>query len=137
MRELHPTAISSKKEASNNKINKVAQASPGTKPQGKPDTHCYRCGKPGYKPAGCHFKEATCHFCGKMGQFVLQERKVKHNARKKPQPRQVMTKHPDDATDIRRRLPYNYQALLLQLYYQYYWRGYQYKWSLTQEQQFL
>ena len=84
MRELH-SASSSKKEASS-EVNKVIQAGkPESKPQGKSDTPCYRCGKPGHKSASCRFKEATCHFCGKLGHLksVCLTRKKTEAQRKK------------------------------------------------------
>lgn len=102
MRELHFTSSSKPKEA-NNEINKVAQAKSEPKPQGKPDSHCYRCGKPGHRSASCRFKEATCHFCGKVGHLksVCMARKKSETQRKKkePQPCPVNTLEPDNTAD--------------------------------------
>ena len=103
MRELHPATSSSKKETIKSKINKVAQAKPVTKPQGKPDMPCYHCGKPGHKPISCHFKEAICHFCNKVGHLkslYLSKKKSETQCKKKElQPHPVMTIYSDDATD--------------------------------------
>ena len=84
MRELH-SASSSKKEASS-KVHKVVQAGkPESKPQGKSDTLCYCCGKPGHKSASCHFEETTYHFCGKVGHLksICLARKKTEAQRKK------------------------------------------------------
>ena len=67
MCELHPTAASSgKRETSTgrNEINKLTQQK---STQSKSEVMCYHCGKPGHKPANCHYKELTYHFCGKVG----------------------------------------------------------------------
>ena len=102
IRELH-SASSSKKEASS-KVNKVVQAGkPESKPQGKSNMPCYRCGKPGHQSASCRFKEATCHFCGKVGHLksvCLARRRTEAQCKKKePQPRPVMTVKSDDTAD--------------------------------------
>ena len=113
MRELHSTS-SSKKEASS-EVNKVIQAGkPESKPQGKSDTPCYRCGKPGHKSASCRFKEATCHFCGKVGHLksvCLTRKKTEAQRKKKePQPRPVMTVKSDDTADTEHYPLYTLQS---------------------------
>ncbi len=39
---------------------------------------CYRCGRSNYPPAECHFRDATCHFCGRKGHIsrVCRSRKA-------------------------------------------------------------
>ena len=113
MRELH-TASSSKKDA-NSKVNKVVQTSqPESKSQGKPDMPCYRCGKLGYKAASCRFKEATCHFCRKVGHLksvcMARKKSKAQRTKKDPQTRQVMTVVPDDSTDTEHYPLYTLQS---------------------------
>ena len=68
------------REAKSSEMNKMVQAKSETKPQGSQMSVpcCCCCGKAGCNPATCHFKEATCLFCGKVDHL-----KSVCNARKK------------------------------------------------------
>ena len=48
--------------------------------QGKP---CYRCGKEGYLPRVCRFRDAVCRSCGKKGHIQVVCRSKSNNQRRK------------------------------------------------------
>ena len=91
---VHSTAAgSSKRETStrSKKINKLTQQNPT---QSKSKAMCCHCGKPGQKPVNCCYKEATCHFCGKVGHLksaCYSRKTTEAHQKKKETPCPVLT----------------------------------------------
>lgn len=73
----------------------------------EPASGCYRCGQKAHKAAQCPYKEAKCHFCGKVGHL----KKVCRSATKMPGgkgPTQAKVKQVvDTTTDISEQQEYH------------------------------